>query len=470
LDLSGLQDLCIPLATALRLDRSARLALVGAGGKTAALFAAGRQLSEKYSCPVLVSCSTHLSLEQAARADRHFVIQSQDEILKQIDASEGVLLFSGPAGQDERILGLDLPQLGQLAALADRLDLPLLVEADGSRRMPLKAPAAHEPAVPPFARQVAVFAGLSGLGSPLDEEHVHRPEHFAALSGHPLGSAVTIHALEGVLRSPQGGLKNVPAHARRIAVLNQADALEDIEQARELAARLLPDYHAALLTTLEPITAGSGQKTGVLWVQEPAAGIVLAAGGAKRFGKPKQVLPWDGQPLVRRAALSALEAGLDPVVVVAGAYPSEVQGAVQDLPVQVVYNPGWEQGQSTSLKAGLTSLPSTVQSAVFLLADQPALSAELIRELLHLHSRTLAPLVAPRVEGRRANPVLFDRVTFPHLMALEGDVGGRVLFAPEGPFTPAWLEWDDPRILLDVDSPQDYEQLAASLGRRAGDA
>jgi molybdenum cofactor cytidylyltransferase len=126
------------------------------------------------------------------------------------------------------------------------------------------------------------------------------------------------------------------------------------------------------------------------------------------------------------------------------------------MEVQLLHNPDWQEGQSTSLKAGLRSLPPEVGGAVFLLADQPQIPAGLVRLLVEEHSTNLGLIVAPLVDGRRANPVLFDRRTFPILMALIGDVGGRALFA-KYPIT--WVPWHDSAILLDVDTPEDYQRL-----------
>jgi molybdenum cofactor cytidylyltransferase len=88
--------------------------------------------------------------------------------------------------------------------------------------------------------------------------------------------------------------------------------------------------------------------------------------------------------------------------------------------------------------------------------DQPQTPETLIRALVQLHASTLDPIVAPVVRGQRANPVLFDQVTFLDFASLQGDQGGRALFAR---YPIRWLEWQDDSILLDVDSPEDYQQL-----------
>ncbi len=174
---------------------------------------------------------------------------------------------------------------------------------------------------------------------------------------------------------------------------------------------------------------------------------------------PKQLLTWGGETFVSKVAHSALAAGLSPVIVVLGAYAERVRASLQGVPVECIVNLDWESGQSTSIRAGLESLPERNGAAVFLLADQPQVPVELIRKLVETHAAELPALTAPLVSGRRANPVLFDRITYPALVKLTGDMGGRALFAEGSAYKPAWVSWDDPRLLFDVDTPEDYQSL-----------
>jgi molybdenum cofactor cytidylyltransferase len=343
--------------------------------------------------------------------------------------------------------------LDRLLALANDHHLPLLVEADGARRLPVKAPGEHEPALPPFAEVVVVVAGLSALGKPLTAEWVHRPERFAELTGQQPGSVITPGSLTRVLLDPQGGLKNIPPGARRLVLLNQADTVALQSLAQGMAPELLGGYSAVIVAALAP---PAGIESGVFAVHEQIAGIILAAGSGSRFGQLKQLLEWHGEPLVRHVARTAQTAGLSPVVVVCGAGAGAVQSALEGLDVICLENDAWQQGQSSSLQAGLGALPEQVGAALFLLADLPQTPATLVRALVERHAQTLAPVVAPLIDGQRGNPVLFDRVTFPDLLKLRGDVGGRAIFSR---YSISWVPWHDPTLLLDVDHPEDYRKL-----------
>jgi molybdenum cofactor cytidylyltransferase len=384
---------------------------------------------------------------QLELADEHVSISGMEDLGGFLRAMpEGVVALTGRVERDQRIGGLPAQVLGALAARARQERLPLLIEADGAHMRPLKAPAEHEPAIPPFVEEVIVVAGLSGLGQPLREQWVHRPERFAALSGLSLGETITPGALQRVLLHPRGGMKNIPPGARRKALLSQADTPERQSLAQGIGEGLLGAFLAVVIAGEERVHA----------VLEPTAGIILAAGGSQRFGQPKQLLTWQGEPLVRRAALTAQRAGLSPVIAVVGAHAGQVEKALDGLEVQIARNADWQNGQSTSVRAGVEAIPAESGAVIFLLVDQPRVSPELVRALAATHRQGLASIVAPLIEGRRGNPVLFDRDLFPALLTLSGDQGGRALFSR---YPVEWLPWHDAGLLLDIDTPEDYRLL-----------
>ena len=130
--------------------------------------------------------------------------------------------------------------------------------------------------------------------------------------------------------------------------------------------------------------------------------------------------------------------------------------SLNDLPIRIVLNEEWQNGQSTSIRAGIHSAESTTGAAIFLLCDQPQISANLLDSLVELHQSTLGKIICPQVDGKRANPVLFDQETYPDLLALHGDIGGRALFSK---YPVSWLPWHDASITFDIDTPADYQRL-----------
>lgn len=133
-----------------------------------------------------------------------------------------------------------------------------------------------------------------------------------------------------------------------------------------------------------------------------------------------------GRPMVLHPVQAALDAGLDPVLVVAGHAAEAVEAAVGGLPVTVVRvrTPG--APMAASLRAGIDSVPAGCAGAAVLLGDMPGVRAEHLRLLTRAFTQAGGRMiVAPTCNGRRGNPVLWPRALFPELMTVEGDQGGR---------------------------------------------
>ena len=423
---------------------------MGGGGKTTAIFQLARALIEKTNQPVIVTATSHLGVEQVIQADLHIALsENKDWDLKQV-LSRGVIVITGPQ-IDEKLRPIHDDALQQLVAYCDAHSLPLLVEADGSRQKPVKAWAAHEPPIPSFIEHVVQVVGLSAIGQPV-KDVAHRPGIFSGLTDLQPIEAVTTESVVRVLTHADAGLKNMPNAAIRTVLLNQADNDQLQGLAFGMVTGLLHSYDTVIIAQL------NAEK--ILAVHEHIAGVVLAAGASTRYGEPKQLLSWQNQPFVRAVAQKALNAGLHPVLVITGAKAEEVEAAVTGLDVQVVRNIDWEQGQSTSVRAAITALKKQTEiqlgGAIFLLVDQPQIGSAILRALMQTHAKELASILIPMIDGQRANPVLFDRLTFDDLLTLEGDQGGRAIFHR---YRVQFLPWYDDSLLLDVDTPEMYQRL-----------
>jgi len=188
------------------------------------------------------------------------------------------------------------------------------------------------------------------------------------------------------------------------------------------------------------------------------AAIVLAAGGSQRMGQPKQLLPVGGQPMVGRVVDTVLAAGIEQVIVVLGSSANEVQRALAGKPVTLIVNPHWQEGIASSLRAGLSPIVAQADAVLFVPADMPRLSAPPIQAVVARFLSTGKAIVAPTCNGRRGNPVLFARPLFAELMRLRGDAGGRTLFAAHADDIEL-VEVGDEGILLDIDTPDEYDRM-----------
>jgi molybdenum cofactor cytidylyltransferase len=196
-------------------------------------------------------------------------------------------------------------------------------------------------------------------------------------------------------------------------------------------------------------------KTSAVW------GILLAAGTSSRLGEPKQLLRFRGQPLVRHVAEQALASRLAGLTVVVGNRASDVTEALAGLSVAVADNPSFQQGQSTSLRAGLVAFPRDPAAAMVLLVDQPFVDAGLIDRLIGLYEESGAAIVAPRFGSQRGNPVIFDRTLLPELLMVVGDTGAREVIARHRERL-VTLELPNGEAFVDVDTWEDYRKLEPS--------
>jgi len=187
--------------------------------------------------------------------------------------------------------------------------------------------------------------------------------------------------------------------------------------------------------------------------------IILAAGGSSRFGKPKQLLPFRGESLVRRAVRAASEAGCGRIAVVAGGQLDLIEIELRDTPAFVIHNPKWERGLGTSIRSGLEHLLGAqpkVDAVVLLACDQPFVDALTVSALMTMRKDSGKPIVASRYAGTLGVPALFDRTCFAALLALPDESGAKALIETRAGDV-AEIEFEQGAI--DIDTPADFERL-----------
>jgi molybdenum cofactor cytidylyltransferase len=442
-------DRSLTIIDAIPLEENSCLAIVGGGGKSSLMFALAYEWSGK---SIIVTTTTHLGTEQANNADHHLIIEDDDfcfELLEVI-RNHKVILVTGPQTSDRtRWSGLTESQMEGLATFADIHKIPILVEADGSRGRPIKAPACHEPAIPKQANTVVVVVGLSALDTVINSDNVHRVDEFSRVTQKNVGEKITAEAITSMLVHGNGGLKNVPPESKKYLLLNQADNYVLVKQGLRIANNVKSNYDRIIICKLKPSVAISYCITHV-------GGVILAAGEGVRFGKIKQLLRWKNATTIQSICKTANDAGLDPVIVVLGSHSEVIRKAINNLPVLIVDNEEWEKGQAGSVKKGVNALPDRNCSVIFLLADQPQITTDIIHRLIQEHQTTLSPVIYPVYKGQRGNPVLFDRSTFGELLKLEGDAGGKKVIER---FSNRTIVWNDDSILHDIDTPEDYKRI-----------
>ena len=187
--------------------------------------------------------------------------------------------------------------------------------------------------------------------------------------------------------------------------------------------------------------------------------IILAAGQSARMGEPKQLLSFQGKPLIRRAVETALASVCRPVVVVLGAYAERIAPVLDGLPIEIVINPDWELGVGTSIRAGVEALSKhPIQAAILCLADQPLISSAVYDRLVSTQAASGREIVTSEYSGTVGVPVLFGRTFFSKLSGLKPDKGckGVILDHPDH-----CVRIPCPEAETDIDSPADLARVLA---------
>ena len=243
------------LHQALNVKANDVISFVGAGGKTTAALRLMGELAgiERW----VVFTTTTKILEPIPRENECLLLAEEEEALARVP--ELLTRYPKVFLARRRLEEVDLTALGEsdrdypmhpnklegvTSSLVDHLagrlsEAVILVEADGACHRALKAPAAYEPLVPASTTILVPMADLTVLGKPLTEQHVHRPELVAGLTGAALGQPVTVEMVATVLSHPQGGLKGLPEQARAIPILNQVAEGRPLDEASEISRLVL---------------------------------------------------------------------------------------------------------------------------------------------------------------------------------------------------------------------------------------
>jgi CTP:molybdopterin cytidylyltransferase MocA len=189
--------------------------------------------------------------------------------------------------------------------------------------------------------------------------------------------------------------------------------------------------------------------------------VVLAAGGSSRFGSPKQLVRFNGRPLLHSAVSRAVEVAGHCVTVVLGAHAAEFSALLRHTPASIAVNRNWSDGMAGSIRAGLTSVPGAADAVLLTLADQATVTAEDLRRLIGAWRRNTSSIAAAVYSGDVGAPAVFPRWCFRELAELRGDRGARLLMQRHAD---RLVRVAMPSAALDIDTPEDLLGLEAAQG------
>ena len=187
--------------------------------------------------------------------------------------------------------------------------------------------------------------------------------------------------------------------------------------------------------------------------------VVLSAGESSRMGRPKALLPIDGQTFIDRIVAALKQSGLERIVVVLGFDADEMRAKIEHLPVEIVVNPGYQLGQLSSLQVAIRHLASdpNCDAVMVHLVDHPYIDTELVGVMMRGFNDSKKLIVVPRHQGKRGHPVIFSRALFQELLDAPMDQGAKaVVNAHRGDTLE--IDTEDSGITLDIDTPELYRR------------
>lgn len=186
---------------------------------------------------------------------------------------------------------------------------------------------------------------------------------------------------------------------------------------------------------------------------------MLAAGGSRRLGSPKQLVSYEGTSLIKYVTVTALISEY-PAIVVLGASAAKIGRELNDLAIERVVNSEWRKGIGTSIAKGVGALRKKhpdIEAVIMLLCDQPGVTPETIRRLAEKYEQTGMPVVACAYDGTSGVPALFGYEMFGELLALEGDKGAKSLIEKYEDTLVTLIH--APEAAFDVDTKEDVRDL-----------
>ena len=187
--------------------------------------------------------------------------------------------------------------------------------------------------------------------------------------------------------------------------------------------------------------------------------VVLSAGESSRMGRPKALLPIDGQTFIERIVAALKQTRVGKIIVILGHNASELQPKISHLPVEILINTDYKLGQLSSLQLAVRhlQLDHDCDGMLVHLVDHPYLTPALVQEMIRRFYETEKRIIVPKFHGKRGHPVIFSRELFAELLSAPVDQGAKAVVNAHRADT-LEVETEEAGIALDIDTPELYQQ------------
>ena len=256
----------ITLREAFDINQGEVISLVGAGGKTTLMFALARELA---LAGEMVITTTTTKIFEPSPSETFLVLEPDEEkmfalVPEALGRYRHITLATKRLASVGKVDGIRPELVAQLAKLKQVFGI--IVEADGAKRRPLKAPNATEPVIPQNSSLVIPVVGIDALGRQLTEDNTFRPQIISRLTGLPLGGIISAEVVATLITHAQGIIKGSPSYARIVPLINKVDWEENLSKAEDLAIKILERRHPQI----NKVVLGRVQ------CSEPVARVIVA--------------------------------------------------------------------------------------------------------------------------------------------------------------------------------------------------
>lgn len=445
----------------LEIGRGEAVLVAGAGGKSSTL----RELAfeaKNRDWPVVLSTTTKVKAEEFSLFP---VVWINEDItrtafnIRNIWARKEIPFVAGEfLSETGKYRGIDPEQLESLHRQLG--ECSFFVEADGARNLPCKVPREHEPVLGSFANLVVYVVGVEAINKPLDERFFYNAKGAAKIlkgKGQSVSETVflTPEVLSELIVSPEGGKKGVFPGQRFTVFVNKVENNSDRKAAAQLVTFLRKNSIKTITGSLqlEVIYSGDIPETAVL---------LLAAGKSSRMGKLKQLLPGPQGNFLEVSVTKYLPFGR--VIVVLGHQAERIREKSHLQGAEVIINEQYEEGMSTSLKAGYRLVRNTETEGILIaFCDIPHIKPETVNMVLDLAAHNPGKIVIPQYQLQKGHPVYIPRRFFPLIETVRGEEGARRIVKNNREDV-LFLSVEDEAVTEDIDSEEMYKYIKTKKG------
>lgn len=430
----------------INLNKNEMICFVGAGGKSSSMFILANELKD-LGKSVLITTTTSIFEPKENEYDELIIENKYEDIVNNKILKGTITILGKELKENGKLKGLNKEVINKI--YDDKIYDFILVEGDGSRRKPIKAPAHHEPVIPERCNRILGVIGLDSVGKFIDESYVHRPEIFCELTGYEMKDEIDELAISNLIKHKNGLFKNTPNTCEKYLLLNKAD--DDIRMKFGLNIKDILTHNNI---NLNNIIIDSMKKNKHFNNNIKITGIILASGFSKRMGKEKLLLNIDGIPIIERVITSVKGSKIDEIILV---YRNdEIKEIGDKYNIKTIFNENSNLGQSESIKLGLKNSNKFTDGYMFFVGDQPYLDSYIINKIIDKYDNENSKIVIPRYNNKNGNPVLFSSQLKNKLLDLKGDTGGRKIINETNEVE--YIDFKDEKLGIDIDNIEEYNK------------